>query len=331
MRRTGEPGRELMLNLHRNGDQEALETFVAMDDSPRTQRAFARAYGDGELDRSEAATALELMDANNPTAVSRMLRRMDDSGQEALLDEGLDQSQRQTLYETWRDNPDLTADEIGEVADQYQALDDTAQSNLDDLVDQHGQEAVSLTSSLNDDTLSNLLVCGSGTSSIGRTGIPSGGDRYHNIRQPSLTISQSGCEDILDTALENTDLAREDIAPALNRLNSDMERPVVRRIGRNPDIADSLAELENSQIDTLVDSTEGEEMADALELHASDATFDSIVSAAETDGVDLQDVNTGLQRYDNNDIDITMSDDYSDRRGDIGVRVYPEDSTAGTA
>jgi hypothetical protein len=62
MRRTGDDGRQLMLDLHSNGNQRALETFVAMDETPRTQRAFARAYGNGELDRGEAATALRRYD-----------------------------------------------------------------------------------------------------------------------------------------------------------------------------------------------------------------------------------------------------------------------------
>ena len=104
MRRTGEPGRELMLDLHRNGDQQALEAFVAMDDTPRTQRAFARAYG-GDVDRGEVTTTLKRydeLDADEKRTADRIVARGGDDGIR-LLNEEVCNSPCDSFTEAWHE------------------------------------------------------------------------------------------------------------------------------------------------------------------------------------------------------------------------------------
>ena len=183
---------------------------------------------------------------------------MDDSGQEALLDEGLDQTQRQALYETWRDNPDLTADEIGSVADQYQALDDTAQSNLDGLIERQGADGATLARDLESDTLSGLLTCGSTTPSLGSSGASGGvvsNGQYPVSREPSLTVDDCTLDtDFLDSVAryndEVDDFDAETFAQRYNELEGDNERQF-RELTTNDEYGESwIRTVSSDSVDT---------------------------------------------------------------------------------
>jgi hypothetical protein len=65
----------------------------------------ARWFRDADLggrSTTEMRSATDLMEARDARSVSRMVRRMDDSGQEALLDPEMPDSTRHQLYDTWQ-------------------------------------------------------------------------------------------------------------------------------------------------------------------------------------------------------------------------------------
>ena len=109
-----------------------------MDDTPRTQRAFARAYGDGELDRSEAATALERydeLDASGEDTADDLIATTGDDGVDLLANAvgdtvrvALDGSG--SLDESFRRSLARAAD--GETIDSYAQL-DRAVRDIEDL------------------------------------------------------------------------------------------------------------------------------------------------------------------------------------------------------
>ncbi|KOX92428.1 hypothetical protein AMS69_13805 [Haloarcula rubripromontorii] len=153
MRRTGDSGRELMLDLHSSGDQRALETFVAMDDVPATQRAFARAYESGDLGSDEMATALKRydeLDSREQDAADELIADTGDDGTEFLAEADDNTVQRVVAdggidgYD--RTKADLLADDsvdsamITRVDDRINKLNTKDAERAKDLVDETGAD-----------------------------------------------------------------------------------------------------------------------------------------------------------------------------------------------
>jgi hypothetical protein len=160
-------------------------------------------------------------------------------------------------------------------------------------------------------------------------------------RSPASTTTASsktastlsgGCLEQLETFVKEANTDIEDVTPRLNRLDDEMIDAVVTRIGRNPDVADSLVELDKGKLDTLVKKTEGGEMADALDLYSADIPYSEIVSAVDNPDADIASINRGLQIYDNNGININPKSGFNNKKGTIGESValpemrsrYPE-------
>ena len=141
-----------------------------MDDTPRTQRAFARAYGDGELDRSEAATALERydeLDAREQDAADELVAETGDDGTEFLAEADDDTVQRAVAdggidgYD--RTKADLLADDsvdsamVNRVDDRISELDGDPAERARDLIDDTDEAGVRLIDDLDDGTLNRVF------------------------------------------------------------------------------------------------------------------------------------------------------------------------------
>jgi hypothetical protein len=141
-----------------------------MDDTPRTQRAFARAYGDGELDRSEAATALERydeLDAREQDAADELVAETGDDGTEFLAEADDDTVQRAVAdggidgYD--RTKADLLADDsvdsamVTRVDDRISELDANHAERARDLIDDTDGAGVRLIDDLDAETRSQVL------------------------------------------------------------------------------------------------------------------------------------------------------------------------------
>jgi len=284
---------------------------------------------------AELDAAGSLYDEVDDDKASRLLRRLGDDQQAAFLSDDLDTSTRTDLYDAWQSSDDLSASDVGEAANTYNGLDSSDQRTYQGLLNRQGEGATKLAAESESDSLSTLLDAGcSGTSASvstsavgGGSALASGTDYAYSIGADSATLAvgTSDCTDsdtlLIEQALADSSADWGDVGAGFSRMDEDMISPVATRMSRNPEVADSLEDLSTSRVKTLADETEGSDMADALELHASDAPYERILSAAKSDDVDLSDLNTGLQRYDNNDIDINPSDAFSERKGDVGESV----------
>ncbi|MBX0288644.1 hypothetical protein EGH22_20135 [Halomicroarcula sp. F28] len=288
---------------------------------------------DGLSDKSQTnfKDTLEDVDEGGQTA-AQLQRQLDSEEFNDVFSDDIPDDTRNSLLRAQSDG-DLSVPETARAASSLDGADnkDVRQAirNLDDaeqrkaykLVGETGDDGAEFLARADAETRANLLLCDVASPAIGG-GVVATAGLYQTAAPTQRTLSQTSCNpNILSTALKDTDVDAEDITPALNRMDVDMQSPVVRRIGRNPEIAESLDEISNSQIDRLVQNTEGGEMAEALDMYESNANIDSIVSAANTEGVGLGKENRGLQRYDSNDIHISSSADFTGKRGDVGESV----------
>ncbi|WP_079980787.1 VWA domain-containing protein [Haloarcula sp. CBA1128] len=112
MRRTGDDGRQLMLQLHNSGDQRALETFIAMDETPGTQRALVRASREdpdvSKQDLSEALRRYDELDANERSEFDRFVEASGDNGIKFASDLDTDQA-REFFSSACRRSPSIGA------------------------------------------------------------------------------------------------------------------------------------------------------------------------------------------------------------------------------
>ncbi|MDS0261851.1 dockerin type I domain-containing protein [Haloarcula sp. S1CR25-12] len=150
----------------------------------------ARYFRDADLSGRTSARvgrAGELMDGNNPRMVSKMLRRMGNSDQQAFLDEGLDLSQRQRLYDTWKNDPSVTAEDIGTVSKRYKQLDEVEADQLDTFIQRQGADGVQLVEEVDSETLSRALSPDCVSPSIGAAPRrPVATARAHSLTAPTV-------------------------------------------------------------------------------------------------------------------------------------------------
>ncbi|KAA9404794.1 hypothetical protein EGO51_15705 [Haloarcula hispanica] len=66
-----------MLQLHNSGDQRALETFIAIDETPGTQRALVRASReDPDVSKQDLSEALQRYDSLETPEQKREMREV---------------------------------------------------------------------------------------------------------------------------------------------------------------------------------------------------------------------------------------------------------------
>ncbi len=213
----------------------------------RYHELSAKYFRDADLggrSADEITTAGKLMDQNSPTEVSRTLRRMDDSEQAAFLDDGLDQSQRQRLFDSWKNDPDVTAEDIGTVSKRYKQLDDAEADQLDDLIQRQGKDGIRLAEEVQSDTLSDLLTCGSGTGSGGAVYATSAGA---GVSQSSgCTLDTDFLDAVADVNSKADDFDAQAFARRYNKLEGDDERRF-RELAKHEDYGDSWMRAASSR------------------------------------------------------------------------------------
>ncbi|MHC3381908.1 vWA domain-containing protein [Haloarcula sp. H-GB5] len=211
MRRTGDDGRQLMLDLHNSGNQQALETFIDMDDTPGSQRALVRAY---------------------------------------------------------RENPDVSKQDVGEALGRYHELDADSQADFKEVVDRTGSDAVEFAARSDSDTFDAVFgACGRRSLSLGSAG-GLRSDRYHSVAGPSTALIQSG-DGCLPDDVENefqaavVDIDRDDV-------NVGAAREAISDLDRNAqDAATDLIDREGADGVRLINDADS--LVDDLGLDNSDA------------------------------------------------------------
>jgi hypothetical protein len=88
----------------------------------------------GGRSKAELRAATDLMDARDPKGVSRMLRRLDDAEQRAFLDPDMDPAVRRNIYDGWKANRLVSAEDAAASARKYKKLDPDGQRALDSVL-----------------------------------------------------------------------------------------------------------------------------------------------------------------------------------------------------
>ena len=104
------------------------------DLNTKQRKLSARYFRDADLggrSPSELEAAGKLMAENNPKQVSRMLRRMDDSGQQAFLDPDMDPAVRRNLYDGWKAGRLVSAGDAAATARKYKRVDGNVKLDSD--------------------------------------------------------------------------------------------------------------------------------------------------------------------------------------------------------
>ncbi len=107
------------------------------DLNTKQRKLSARYFRDADLggrSPSELEAAGKLMAENNPKQVSRMLRRMDDSGQQAFLGPDMDPAVRRNLYDGWKADRLVSAEDAAASARKYKDVDANGRRVLDDVL-----------------------------------------------------------------------------------------------------------------------------------------------------------------------------------------------------
>ncbi|WP_155120747.1 hypothetical protein [Haloarcula sp. K1] len=237
MRRTGDDGRQLMLQLHNSGDQRALETFIAMDETPGTQRALVRASReDPDVSKQDLSEALQRYDSLETPEQKREMREVwratGDKSVEATAT--MDQDALNDLMAI-----DIDSAVRAEIASKYTELDASQQRQLTAFVEENGHSGARVASAVDSDRLDNLLTadCGLSAPSIGR--LPLGVSQYRRVQVPDTPTlsSRSSCAGtrLLETVAADGDISGSELNGLLARLGDSQVKP----------FANSVVESEN--------------------------------------------------------------------------------------
>lgn len=277
-----------------------------------------------EVSGSGGRKALDALASTNRRAADALLRLADDA------------ATQRAMVRAW-ERGDLSTTELATSLRRYNAMDAGQRADFRDFTGATGPDGMKFVNEADEDTLDVLFgnSCSIGVPSLGGPSIQSENFALVSAGESSFQLSSGDCAswELLKTAVQRSDADLESIAPKLNQLGDDALQSVVRRSAQRPAVVDSLDELSTSQIRDLVGKTEGEELADALELHASDVEYDTVVGIADSDNVDIGDINRGLRVHDSNEIEIS-STDFEGARGDLAESLayekvrqeYPEAS-----